>query len=272
MNDNLLYVSNNLRNSLAALKKKVSNVKVNLEHLDAEIEKFDIKFDKMQNEIEIFKVRLERDMGREVRRLEKELAEAKKKLEEGLTSSQSTSEETLKIATTVTIFECLLRQICENSDDFRLISNSYLFPAVIERVVSGTQTAYFLEEMPVSSEEVIKRGRAYLKWIREDCDTHLTDPDAWAKYSEVISEWWRNDALPLIYGARDDDWDLDIPLSLAEMAMWRDTPAERPIHFSPIFDAYEIYVAHKDDVYSSSGARDFDLKMFSFNKANESNS
>ena len=264
MNDNLLHVSNSLRTSLASLKKKISNLKVSVEHLDSEVDKFDIKFDKMQNEVEIFKTRVERTTTREVRRLEREVEELRARLSEFQGRPQPASAETLRIASTLSVFECLLRHICESSDDFRLISYSFLFSAVVERVVKGDQDAYFLDEIPVSATEIVKRGREYLAWIREECDTHLTDPAAWEQFSEPVSEWWRNDALPLIYGARDEAWDLDVPLSLAEMAMWKDCPAERPIHFSPIFDAYEIYHKHKDEIYESSGARDFDLKMFSF--------
>lgn len=263
MNDNLLQVNNTLRTSLASLKKKVSNLKISLEVLDADIEKFDIRFDKVQNEVEIYKSRLERSMSREVRRLEKELEETRRKLLVQQKNPLPTSKETLRVASTVCVFECILRHICGNSDDFRLVSYSYLFPSVIERVVSGSQEAYFLDEMPVSATEVIRRGREYLAWIRSECETHLTDPSAWNEYNHPISEWWKNDALPLIYGARDEAWDLDMPLSLAEMTMWRDSPAERPTHFSPIFDAYEIYRSHKDEVYVPSGASDFDLKMFS---------
>jgi hypothetical protein len=46
------------------------------------------------------------------------------------------------------------------------------------------------------------------------------------------------------------------------MLTWQDNPGDRPIHFGPIFDAYEIYKKHKDEVYESSGVKDFDIKMF----------
>jgi AcrR family transcriptional regulator len=56
---------------------------------------------------------------------------------------------------------------------------------------------------------------------------HLTDSDTWESAVEYITDWWRNDALPLLYGCRDEQWDIDMPLSLPEMIEWRDSPAER---------------------------------------------
>jgi hypothetical protein len=53
------------------------------------------------------------------------------------------------------------------------------------------------------------------------------------------------------------------------MLLWRSSPADRPLHFSSIFDAYEIYKKNKDAVYESSGVRTFELKMFSFDSENE---
>jgi hypothetical protein len=66
----------------------------------------------------------------------------------------------------------------------------------------------------------------------------------------------------LIYGSRDEQWDIDEPLTLTEMLTWQDNPGDRPIHFGPVFDAYEIYKKHKDEVYESSGVKEFDIKMF----------
>jgi hypothetical protein len=77
-----------------------------------------------------------------------------------------------------------------------------------------------------------------------------------------MREWWANDALPLLYGARDEQWDIDAPFSLPEMLLWRDSPGDRPLNFSTIFEAYEIYRKHKDAVYDSTGLREFELKQF----------
>jgi hypothetical protein len=50
------------------------------------------------------------------------------------------------------------------------------------------------------------------------------------------------------------------------MLVWRDSPAERPITYSAIFDAYEVYKANKDIIYESTGLREFEFKYFTFNQ------
>jgi hypothetical protein len=263
MIDTLAYQTNSMRSSVSSLKKKLSNLKISVEHLDAELEKIDTKFDKLLTESELYKARLEREMGREVRRLERELALLKKDLKKTGTE-ETVSKEELRIASTIGVIESVLMQICQNADDFRLISYSFLFPSVIERVVKGTEDAYYLDEVPASANLVIERGKTYVTWVRETCDVHLTDPEAWDTFSEEIANWWRNDALPLLYGSRDEQWDIDVPFSYMEMMLWRDNPGDRPINFSSLFDAYEIYRKNKDAIYEPSGLRDFDLRQFSF--------
>ena len=264
--NNLLWATNTLRNSVTSMKKKMTYIRNNLELLGTEIETLDTKLDKLVIESEIYRVKVEREMGREVKRLEKELEALRKQVTKTPNNEVEAAEEDLKVASTIAIFECILRGICGGtSEDFRLVSYAFLFPSVVERVIRGTEEAYYLEEMPASTELVIRRGQEYIAWIRNECDTHLTDPEAWEMFAIQVSDWWRNDALPLLYGSRDENWDIDEPLSYLEMMNWRDSPGDRPIQFSSVFDAYEIYKLHKDTVYKSSGARDFDLKSFSFN-------
>lgn len=261
--DNLLYATNSMRSSVSSLKKKLSNLKIQIESFDAEIVKIEGKFEAITTQAEIYKSKLEREMGREVRRLERELALLRKG-SPGIPPATEVTSNEIKIATSVAIIESVLRLISEGADDFRLISEAFLFPAVIERIVAATEEAYFLEEVPASATTVVNRGREYVRWIREEYDTHLTDPDAWDNAVDTISDWWRNDALPLLYGSRDDQWDIDMPLTLTEMLTWRDVPAERPITFSAIFDAYEIYRKNKDVIYEKSGLRQFEVKQFTF--------
>lgn len=263
MQDNILFATNSMRTSVSSLKKKVSNLKINLEVFDAELEKIETKFDKLLVEAEIYKSKLERELSREVRRLERELDKAKQTAPLEAKAPKLTTEES-KIATTVGIFEAILRHMCQGADDFRLMSEAFIFPAVIERVVRHTEDAYFLDEVPQTAYLVMQRGRTYLQWIRSECETHLTDPQAWENYVETVTEWWRNDALPLIYGARDEQWDIDVPLTLTEMITWRDNPGDRPLNFSAVFDAYEIFRKNKDAIYEPSGLREFDLKAFSY--------
>jgi hypothetical protein len=261
--DNLVHATNSMRSSVSSLKKKLSNLKVQVEYFDSEIEKIEGKFEKILTQAEIYKSKLEREMGREVRRLERELALLRKDSPLGLSQTEANDNE-LTIASSVAIVDSVLRLISEGADDFKLMSEAFIFPAVIERIIAGTEEAYFLEEVPASAETVIKRGREYVQWVRNEYDTHLTDPDTWDQAVDYIVEWWRNDALPLLYGSRDEQWDIDMPLTLTEMLTWRDVPAERPITFSAIFDAYEIYRKNKDAVYERTGLRQFELKQFTF--------
>jgi len=259
--DNLIYATNSMRSSVSSLKKKLSNLKIQFEVFDAEIARLEDKFDKVLTESEIYKTKLEREVSRDVRRLEKEL-EALRKTGEFKEPTQKTSNTELSVSSTIAIIESTLRLICEGADDFRLISEAFLFPAVVERVVKGTEEAYLLDEVPASAQIVVKRGREYVAWIRSEYDTHLTDPEAWDSAIIEVTNWWRNDALPLLYGSRDEEWDIDMPLTLAEMIQWRDSPAERPILFSSVFDAYELYRLNKDTVFETTGLRQFELKQF----------
>ena len=248
---------------MSSLKKKLSNLRVQLESFDAEIEKIELKFDKVLTEANIYKSKLERETGREVRRLERELALLSKEGTDPTAKGQTSAKE-LKIASSVAILESILRTICEGADDFRLMSEAFLFPAVIERIMDATEEAYFMEEIPASAPIVIQRGREYVQWARKEYETHLTYPDTWESAIEYITEWWRSDALPLLYGSRDEQWEIDVPLTLQEMIQWRDCPADRPINYSSIFDAFEISRRNKDTVYESTGLRQFELKNFTF--------
>ena len=116
----------------------------------------------------------------------------------------------------------------------------------------------------MSANLIIARGKEHVAWIREEYDTHITDPETWPVAIDYICEWWRNDALPMLYGARDEQWDLDLPLSLQEILLWKESPGDRPLNFPKIFDAYEIYRKHKDEIYGTTGLRDFELKLFTF--------
>jgi hypothetical protein len=227
------------------------------------LEKIDTKFENVLAQAEIYKSKLEREMGREVRRLERELVILSKSVK-GNPSLPDANETDRKVASTVGIFDTILRHMCANADDFRLASEAFLFPAVYERVMDGGEDAYFLEEIPPAAILVISRGKEYITWVREEYDTHITDPETWPNAIDHVVEWWRNDALPMMYGARDEQWDIDVPLTLQEILLWKESPADRPLNFSKIFDAYEIYRKHKDETYGTSGLREFELKLFSF--------
>jgi hypothetical protein len=263
MLDNLLTSTNTTRTSLTNLKKKLSKLRIQVEEFSADLEKIDTKFENVLAQAEIYKSKLEREMGREVRRLERELAIMSKTVK-GNPSLPDANDTDRKVASTVGIFDTILRHMCANADDFRLASEAFLFPAVYERVMDGGEDAYFLEEIPPAATLVISRGKEYIAWIREEYDTHISDPETWPNAIDHVVEWWRNDALPMMYGARDEQWDIDVPLTLQEILLWKESPADRPLNFSKIFDSYEIYRKHKDETYGTSGLREFELKLFSF--------
>jgi hypothetical protein len=261
--DNIVHATNSMRSSVSALKKKLSDIKVHVERFDAELAKIDTKFDNIVTQTEIYKSKLERELGREVRRLERELALLSKGSANVLPAEQIT-EADLKVASTIGIFDAILRHMCDVAEDFRLASEAFLFPTVYERVMAGDEDAYFLTEVPACMPIVVQRGREYIEWIRGEYDTHITDPETWPAAIDCVVEWWRNDALPMIYGARDEQWDIDMPLSLPEILLWRESPGDRPLNFPKIFDAYEVYRKHKDEIYGTTGLRELELKLFSF--------
>jgi hypothetical protein len=263
MLDNLLTATNTTRTSLTNIKKKLSKLRIQVEEFGADLEKLDTKFENVLSQAEIYKSKLERELGREVRRLERELSLLRAATGGVMTPAQVT-ESDLKVASTVGIFDAILRHMCANAEDFRSASEAFLFPVVLERVMDGSEEAYYLEEIPTAAQLVIQRGQEYIHWLREEYDTHITDPDTWVEAIDCIVEWWRNDALPMIYGARDEQWDIDIPLSLQEILLWRESPGDRPLNFPKIFDAYEVYRKHKDQIYGTTGLREFELKLFSF--------
>jgi hypothetical protein len=263
MLDNLLTATNTTRTSLTNLKKKLSKLRIQVEEFSADLEKLDTKFENVLSQAEIYKSKLERELGREVRRLERELALLRSATGGVITPAQAT-ESDLKVAATIGILDTVLRHMCTNADDFRLASEAFLFPVVYERVMDGTEEAYYLEEIPPAAPLIIKRGQEYIQWMRQEYDTHITDPETWAEAIGYIVEWWRNDALPMIYGARDEQWDIDVPMSLTEILLWRESPGDRPLNFPKIFDAYEVYRKHKDEIYGTTGLREFELKLFSF--------
>jgi hypothetical protein len=262
MLDNLLTSTNASRTSLTNIKKKVSKLRIAVEDVSADLEKMEAKFENILSQADIYRAKLEREMGREVRRLERELALLRK--ENPSAVKPETSETDLHVATTIGIFDTILRHMCKDAEDFRLASEAFLFPAVYERVMEGKQEAYYLEEIPPSAHLVISRGQQHIAWIREEYDTHITDPDTWREAVDYVAEWWRNDALPMIYGSRDEQWDIDLPLSLPEILLWRDSPGDRPLNFPRIFDAYEVYRKHKDEIYGTTGLREFELKLFTY--------
>jgi hypothetical protein len=203
----------------------------------------------------------DRERDREI----KQYKETIKKLEKQVTSAPAVDEppvESLKRAKTIAIFDSILFAI-ENwstdgqiAPDIVMASQSILFPAVYERVMSGHED-YILEKVPIVALEIVKRGREFIKHIRTVCSSALSEEKAWNEYAPLVQEWWINDALPLIYGARDPEWETDECLKHIEIMTWREQPASRALDFPLIFDAMELVNRYPDQIRESTGLPTF---------------
>jgi len=183
----------------------------------------------------------------------KEIEELKAKLESMSFEEPEPEDPSLVKAQTVAIFDSILFAIenwstdGDTAPDFSLACQAILFPLVYDPVMNGN-SHYYLRKVPDSALEVVKRGREYVKFIRDTCQVGLTDPTAWSQYVPMISKWWVNDALPLLYGARDDVWERSSPLTLEAIVSWRDQPASRPLDFPLVFDAMDLLDRHGDEI------------------------
>jgi len=221
--------------------------------------------DRISQGVEAYKAHTDRSANSEVRRLRKQIAELEEQLRGATSGSKKdvTNHIQVRKAKTIAIFDAILFNISnwsvsgDTAPDFELASQAILFPAVYERVMRGDEEAYFLEEVPVSALEVVKRGREYVRQFRENCPLSLVDPLTWEAYSGEVQKWWVNDALPLLYGSRDPDWDGDSPFTLPEMIAWRDYPANRALSFPLIFDGMEHVEKYRDAVREETGLPEF---------------
>lgn len=236
------------------------------------IEEAAAKLDEMQDRVVValdtFKYRTERTATAELKRAQKRVRELEAKLAEAGDSQarQSVDSAIIAKAKTIAIFDAILFNVCnwstegDTAPDFELASQAILFPAVYERVMEGAEEAYILDEVPVSALEVVRRGREWVRYFRGSCPLSLVDPSVWAENVGRVAKWWLSDALPLIYGARDPDWDHDEPYALQEMVAWRDYPANRPLSFPLIFDGMEAVSKHADRIREESGLPLFNQK------------
>ena len=200
--------------------------------------------------------------------LKKEVAELKRQLKNRPSRPLEPvfDESLVKRASTICVFDTLLFSI-ENwstdgqvASDVSLCSQSILFPLVYEPIMKGDED-YYIESFPTVSLEIVRRGREFVKWLREVSPTSLSDRDTWDVYADAVREWWINDALPLIYGARSDDWVIESAYDYDQMIKWRDLPASRALEFPLIFDAMELMSKQMDNVRTQVGLSDFTKKQ-----------
>ena len=202
-------------------------------------------------------------MEKELESLSKENEELRAKLE--LFEPQAIPEPedpSLVKASPIAIFDSILFAIenwstdGDTAPDFSLACQAVLFPLVYNEVMNGNEH-YFLKQVPTASLEVVKRGREYIKFIRDTCQVGLTDTVAWSQYVPMISKWWVNDALPLLYGARDPVWEQSSPLTLEAIMSWRDQPASRALEFPLVFDAMDLLDRHREEIRETTHLPDF---------------
>lgn len=200
----------------------------------------------------------------QTRELRSEVKELNRKLKERplVSKGPDPSVTEIKRASTICVFDSLLFAI-ENwstdsqvASDISLCSQSILFPLVYEPVMRG-DSDYYLESFPIVSLEVVRRGREFVKWFRETSHSSLADKDTWDAYSDIIREWWINDALPLIYGARSDDWELSSAYDFDQMSKWKDMPASRILDFPLIHDGMELVAKQMDNIRQPLGLQNF---------------
>jgi hypothetical protein len=240
-------------------RERETQFEKNLASCRAKIEEVRVAADEYKDTIDREAKRRERELLREIERL--------KKLG-GLASVEPENFEGLEKAKTLAIFDSILFGI-ENwsadgqiASDITMVSQSVLFPTVYERVMKGNED-YFIEKVPTAAAEIVKRGREFVKHIRDVSLAPLSDPDAWESHAELVQQWWISDALPLIYGARDPDWEEDKQLKHVEIMEWRDMPASRALDFPLIFDGMELVDRYRDQIRESTGLPEFTKQTLS---------
>ena len=161
-------------------------------------------------------------------------------------------------AKTLAIFDSIIFAI-ENwasddspAPDFSLASQAVLFPLVYEKVMSGDED-YLITTVPAAALEVVARGREYVRFFRAESQSSMVDPKTWDNHFSMLAEWWMNDALPLLYGARAESWDEGQLFTLGQMLTWRDSPASRPLNYPLIFDGCELVNKHADTIRETTG-------------------
>jgi hypothetical protein len=209
-----------------------------------------------------YKESIEKEAKRGMKKLEDENARLRKQVASAGKGVEAVEAVGLEKAKTLAIFDAILFAIDNWSTDGQiapdvlLACQSVLFPTVYERVMNGNKD-YYVEKVPVAALEIVRRGRELVRHIREVSDQSLVDPDTWKEHASMVHQWWVGDALPLIYGARDPDWDSDEPFSLVEMEEWRDMPASRALHFPLIFDGMELVSRFNEEIRETTGLPEF---------------
>ena len=262
------YRISSLRAEVPKLKKKANGIVQALTHFDNELENLSTRIEQLGTAVDNYELTINKNHARIVTRLERKIAELEAKLAKKNFADpvSTTNPVALEKATTIAIFDSILSAITSWSvhgdlaSDVEMASQAVIFPTVYERVMSGEDPAYLLSDVPESAEVVVQRGREYVKWVRSQCETQITTDTAWDVYAPSIQEWWINDALPLLYGEADPDWENDTPYTLEQLEVWKTNPADRMVAFPKIYDAMELLKMNRQEINKSTRILEFNLK------------
>lgn len=251
-----------------ALMDQVRALEIEFQAKIRKIEEASDKLDEMHERISVaintFKYRTERTASADLKRAQRRIKELEKQLEGGGGAARDDVDLTaVARGRTIAIFDAILFNISnwstagDTAPDFELASQAVLFPAVYEQVMDGPE-GYLLDAVPPCALEVVKRGREWVRHLRQESELSLADPATWDRYAPEVASWWLNDALPMIYDQRVDEWDDVEPFSQQEMVAWRDFPANRPLSFPLIFDGMETVSRYRDEIRETSGIPELD--------------
>ncbi len=211
---------------------------------------------------------VEQEVRERTRSLKEENRELKQQLKERplVATQEAIDYSEISKASTICIFDTLLFAI-ENwstdgltAPDVSLCSQSVLFPLVYEQVMKGNED-YYIDKFPSISMEVVRRGRSFVQWLRDELPTALNSQEVWDSHAEEVQSWWVNDGLPLLYGARDPNWGIGKAYSFEDMVKWRDLPASRVLEFPLISDGMDLVTKHMDSVRDSIGLKNFNQQQ-----------
>lgn len=251
-------------NKLRALQKENDHAQNQVNKTRQKLDDAIVNLDKIRGAAEAYKSATEREAKREVRGLIARIKEL-----ESAAPVQSTaviSKIDTDRAATLAFFDSLIFAISnwssdgQSAPDCELACQSVLFPAVYEQVMNQNED-YYITKVPAVALEIVRRGREYVKHIRASCEASLVSENAWTEFAPMLQEWWINDALPLLYGARDPAWEEVQLLTLSEMTEWRDMPASRALHFPLIFDGMELVKKHGDEIREFTGLPEFNKQQ-----------
>lgn len=251
-------------NLLIAIKKERDHVLNSLNKLNTKIEASELGLEKLAGAAEAYMRSCEKAKEKELREIKAENASLKKN-QPSVSTANEVDTISIAKATTLSILDSIIFAIGnwstdgQTAPDVELACQSVLFPVVYEPVMRG-ESDYYIPVVPISALEVVRRGREFVRDLRESCDLMLTVPEIWESRAADVQEWWLNDALPLLYGARDD-WDLDQCFALEEAKIWREMPASRALHFPLIWDGMELVKKHADEIRNSSGLPEFNKQQ-----------